>query len=68
MSTERPDNDVTGPRRRRPPFVVASVAAAVLLAGGGGTYWASTASGGDRGADTGSAASGDRVPPVLALD
>ena len=45
MSTERPDNDVTGPRRRRPPLAVASVAAAVLLAGGGGAYWASTASG-----------------------
>lgn len=68
MSTERPDNDVTGPRRRRPPFVVASVAAAVLLAGGGGAYWASTASGGEGAADTGPAASGDRVPPVLTLD
>ncbi|MFJ4836883.1 hypothetical protein [Streptomyces sp. NPDC088746] len=41
MSTERPENDVTGPRRRRSPLVVASVAAAVLLAGGGGAYWAS---------------------------
>ncbi|MBH0247168.1 hypothetical protein I3W98_37010, partial [Streptomyces cavourensis] len=42
MSTERPDNDVTGPRRRRTPLAVASVAAAVLLAGGGGAYWATT--------------------------
>ncbi|MFE6189945.1 hypothetical protein ACFQ6U_36565 [Streptomyces sp. NPDC056465] len=45
MSTERPENDVTGTRRRRPPLVVASVAAAVLLAGGGGAYWASNTSG-----------------------
>ncbi len=64
MSTERPDNDVTGPRRRRPPLVAASVAAAVLLAGGGGAYWASTASG-DGGAADGSAR--DKAP-VLALD
>ncbi|WP_406461900.1 hypothetical protein OHB07_10085 [Streptomyces sp. NBC_00111] len=41
MSTERPENDVTGTRRRRPPLAVASVVAAVLLAGGGGAYWAS---------------------------
>ncbi|MEU0298448.1 hypothetical protein ABZ252_03075 [Streptomyces sp. NPDC006175] len=40
MSTEQPENDVTGPRRRS-PLVVTSVAAAVLLAGGGGAYWAS---------------------------
>ncbi|CAO0837702.1 hypothetical protein SMICM17S_04550 [Streptomyces microflavus] len=65
MSTERPDNDVTGPRRRRPPLAVASVAAAVLLAGGGGAYWASTASG-DGGAADSSAARGKA--PVLALD
>ncbi|MFI2782320.1 hypothetical protein [Streptomyces sp. ALB3] len=45
MSTERPENDVTGPRRRRSPFAVASVAAAVLLAGGGGAYWASSSAG-----------------------
>ncbi|MEV5681488.1 hypothetical protein [Streptomyces sp. NPDC052179] len=69
MSTERPDNDVTGPRRRRrPPLAVASVAAAVLLAGGGGAYWASTASGGDGGTDSGSAARGDSAAPLLALD
>ncbi|MFE5996526.1 hypothetical protein ACFQ6C_06475 [Streptomyces sp. NPDC056454] len=65
MSTERPDNDVTGPRRRRPPLAVASVAAAVLLAGGGGAYWAATASGGNA-ADHDSA-SRDKAP-VLALD
>ncbi|MFE5245624.1 MULTISPECIES: hypothetical protein [unclassified Streptomyces] len=45
MSTDRPENDVTGPRRRRTRIAVASVAAAVLLAGGGAAYWASTASG-----------------------
>ncbi|MDF6021580.1 hypothetical protein [Streptomyces sp. JH34] len=45
MSTERPENDVTGTRRRRSPLVAASVAAAVLLAGGGGAYWASNTSG-----------------------
>ncbi|MEU8666309.1 hypothetical protein OG333_08845 [Streptomyces anulatus] len=61
MSTERPDNDVTGPRRRRPPLAVASVAAAVLLAGGGGAYWASTAAGDGGAADRKSA-------PPLALD
>ncbi|MEW2068104.1 hypothetical protein [Streptomyces sp. NPDC007346] len=66
MSTERPDNDVTGPRRRRPPLAVASVAAAVLLAGGGGAYWASTASG-DGGTADRRGASGDTAP-VLALD
>ncbi|MFG3408861.1 hypothetical protein [Streptomyces sp. NPDC048142] len=66
MSTERPDNDVTGPRRRRPPLAVASVAAAVLLAGGGGAYWASTASGGDGAADSGTAAK--ESAPLLALD
>ncbi|MFJ8969036.1 hypothetical protein ACIRJ3_18065 [Streptomyces anulatus] len=66
MSTERPDNDVTGPRRRRPPLAVASVAAAVLLAGGGGAYWASTASGDGGAADSGAA---DRKSaPLLALD
>ncbi|ARF72145.1 hypothetical protein B7C62_07565 [Kitasatospora albolonga] len=67
MSTERPDNDVTGPRRRRPPLAVASVAAAVLLAGGGGAYWAATASGGGGTADGGGSASRDTAP-VLALD
>ncbi|MEU0983541.1 hypothetical protein ABZ488_30435 [Streptomyces griseus] len=66
MSTERPDNDVTGPRRRRPPLAVASVAAAVLLAGGGGAYWASTASGDGGTADSGSSARGEARP--LALD
>ncbi|MDX3337961.1 hypothetical protein PV689_05700 [Streptomyces sp. ATCC51928] len=66
MSTERPDNDVTGPRRRRPPLAVASVAAAVLLAGGGGAYWASTASGDGGRADSGAAAKGEAPP--LALD
>lgn len=63
MSTERPDNDVTGPRRRRPPLAVASVAAAVLLAGGGGAYWASTASSG--GAADGGAAAKDAAPLTL---
>ncbi|MEU5132404.1 MULTISPECIES: hypothetical protein [Streptomyces] len=66
MSTERPDNDVTGPRRRRPPLAVASVAAAVLLAGGGGAYWAATASGDGGGADSGAAARGEIRP--LSLD
>ncbi|WP_030586341.1 hypothetical protein [Streptomyces anulatus] len=66
MSTERPDNDVTGPRRRRPPLAVASVAAAVLLAGSGGAYWASTASGGGGAADSGAAAKDSA--PLLALD
>ncbi|MGP3631921.1 hypothetical protein ACTU45_00865, partial [Streptomyces sp. 24-1644] len=45
VSTERPDNDVSGPRRRRSPLAVASVAAAVLIAGGGGAYWAAAAAG-----------------------
>ncbi|MFC9943558.1 hypothetical protein [Streptomyces pratensis] len=45
MSTERPENDVTGTRRRRSPLVAASVAAAVLLAGGGAAYWASNTGG-----------------------
>lgn len=67
MSTERPENDVTGPRRRRSPLAVASVAAAVLLTGGGAAYWASTASG-DGGTDAGRAAAGDSAPPLLALD
>ncbi|MFI7086090.1 hypothetical protein ACIBUR_21130 [Streptomyces anulatus] len=66
MSTERPDNDVTGPRRRRPPLAVASVAAAVLLAGGGGAYWASTAAGDGGAADSGAAAK--KSAPLLALD
>ncbi|WP_234456787.1 hypothetical protein [Streptomyces sp. MBT67] len=66
MSTERPDNDVTGPRRRRPPLAVASVAAAVLLAGGGGAYWASTASSEGDKADSGTAAK--KSAPLLALD
>ncbi|MFJ6013353.1 hypothetical protein [Streptomyces sp. NPDC092952] len=63
MSTERPDNDVTGPRRRS-PLAVASVAAAVLLAGGGGAYWAATAAGNDGGTDAG----GRAALPALALD
>ncbi|MEU1366222.1 hypothetical protein ABZ454_08800 [Streptomyces sp. NPDC005803] len=64
MSTERPDNDVTGPRRRS-PLAVASVAAAVLLAGGGGAYWAATA------ADGGNDSAAERAtgtPPPLSLD
>lgn len=65
MSTERPDNDVTGPRRRS-PLAVASVAAAVLLAGGGGAYWAATAADGGSGKD--SAGSGAGAPPLLSLD
>ncbi|MFF9686206.1 hypothetical protein [Streptomyces sp. NPDC014623] len=65
MSTERPENDMTGPRRRHSPLAVASVAAAVLLAGGGGAYWASGTPGeagpGSRpGPGTGS-------PPLLSL-
>ncbi|MBM7438506.1 hypothetical protein [Streptomyces sp. HB132] len=64
MSTERPENDVTGPRRRS-PLVAASVAAAVLLAGGGVAYWASAASG-DSGA--GRETAGDGSPPPLSLD
>lgn len=66
MSTERPDNDVTGPRRRRPPLAAASVAAAVLLAGGGGAYWASTASDDGGRAKSGAATKGEAPP--LALD
>ncbi|MFD7715342.1 hypothetical protein [Streptomyces sp. NPDC059814] len=65
MSTERPDNDVTGPRRRS-PLAVASVAAAVLLAGGGGAYWAATAA--DGGSGSGSAGNGTGTPPLLSLD
>lgn len=66
MSTERPDNDVTRPRRRS-PLAVASVAAAVLLAGGGGAYWAATAA--DGGSAKGSAADGSGgTPPPLSLD
>ncbi|MFD9504974.1 hypothetical protein [Streptomyces sp. NPDC060035] len=66
MSTEQPENDVTGPRRRS-PLAVASVAAAVLIAGGGGAYWASTAAG-DGGGDASSPAAGDGSPPLLSLD
>ncbi|MER7723805.1 hypothetical protein [Streptomyces sp. NPDC096323] len=67
MSTERPDNDVTGPRqRRRSPLAVASVAAAVLLAGGGGAYWAATAADGG-GTDSAADRSG-AAPPLLSLD
>ncbi|MDQ0984047.1 hypothetical protein [Streptomyces sp. V2I9] len=65
MSTERPDNDVTGPRRRRPRLAVASVAAAVLLAGGGGAYWASTASDEGGRADGGAAAKDEARPLTL---
>ncbi|MFB7188582.1 hypothetical protein ACFCZT_25450 [Streptomyces sp. NPDC056230] len=67
MSTERPDNDVTGPRRRS-PLAVASVAAAVLLAGGGGAYWAATAADGDGRSGGSAAADGGRTPPLLTLD
>ncbi|MFD0025094.1 hypothetical protein [Streptomyces sp. NPDC058382] len=67
MSTERPDNDVTGPRRRS-PLAVASVAAAVLLAGGGGAYWAATAADHDSGSGKESTGSGDGTPPPLSLD
>ncbi|MFE8009721.1 hypothetical protein [Streptomyces sp. NPDC057418] len=66
MSTERPENDVTGTRRRRSPLAVASVAAAVLVAGGGGAYWASTAAG-----EAGPGLlpdPGTGSPPVLSLD
>ncbi|WP_329199388.1 hypothetical protein [Streptomyces sp. NBC_01435] len=66
MSTERPDNDVTVPRRRS-PLAVTSVAAAVLLAGGGGAYWAATAADGDGRSDS-AADGGRRTPPPLALD
>ncbi|MEU5717773.1 hypothetical protein AB0G71_18655 [Streptomyces sp. NPDC020403] len=65
MSTERPENETTIPRRR-PRYAVASVAAAVLLAGGGGAYWASTASG--ESADTDRSAPADSGAPLLALD
>ncbi|WP_328889411.1 hypothetical protein [Streptomyces sp. NBC_00316] len=64
MDTERPDNDVTRPRRRRSPLAVASVAAAVLLAGGGGAYWAATAADGESSPPGGR---GD-APPLLVLD
>ncbi|WP_406449313.1 hypothetical protein OG782_09660 [Streptomyces sp. NBC_00876] len=64
MSTERPDNDVTG-HRRRSPLAVASVAAAVLLAGGGGAYWAVAA---DGDSSESAAGSGGHTPPLLALD
>ncbi|MGW2086439.1 hypothetical protein [Streptomyces sp. NPDC001880] len=67
MSTERPDNDVTG-HRRRSPLAVASVAAAVLLAGGGGAYWAATAADGDGRSDGGADSGGRHTPPPLALD
>ncbi|GGT30981.1 hypothetical protein P6B95_14195 [Streptomyces atratus] len=67
MSTERPDNDVTGPRRRS-PLAVASVAAAVLLAGGGGAYWAATAADGEGGSSGSAAGSGEHTPSLLALD
>ncbi|MER5362065.1 hypothetical protein [Streptomyces sp. NPDC002785] len=67
MSTERPDNDVTGPRRRS-PLAVASVAAAVLLAGGGGAYWAATAADGDGRSSDSAAGSAERTPPPLPLD
>ncbi|MFC8227296.1 hypothetical protein [Streptomyces sp. NPDC057287] len=66
MSTERPENDVTGPRRRRSPLAVASVAAAVLLAGGGAAYWASNAPG-----EAGPGLlpdPGTGSPPLLSLD
>ncbi|MCX5100149.1 MULTISPECIES: hypothetical protein [unclassified Streptomyces] len=66
MSTERPDNDVTGPRRRS-PLAVASVAAAVLLAGGGGAYWAATAADGDGRSGSGADDGGRHTPPPLAL-
>ncbi|HEY9329936.1 MAG TPA: hypothetical protein VIS09_17130 [Streptomyces sp.] len=66
MSTERPDNDATRPRRRS-PLAVASVAAAVLLAGGGGAYWAMAADG--HGGGEYSAADGSgATPPPLSLD
>ncbi|GGV75601.1 membrane protein [Streptomyces gelaticus] len=67
MSTERPDNDVTGPRRRS-PLAVASVAAAVLLAGGGGAYWAATAADGDGRSGGSTESDGQPAPPPLALD
>ncbi|WP_329542077.1 hypothetical protein [Streptomyces sp. NBC_01358] len=66
MSTERPDNDVTRPRRRS-PLAVASVAAAVLLAGGGGAYWAMAADGHGGGEYSASDGSG-ATPPPLSLD
>ncbi|MER6118231.1 hypothetical protein [Streptomyces sp. NPDC001743] len=66
MSTEQPDNDVTGPRRRS-PLAVASVAAAVLLAGGGGAYWATAANGHGGGEYSASDGSGG-PPPPLSLD
>lgn len=66
MSTERPDNEVTRPRRRS-PLAVASVAAAVLLAGGGGAYWAMAADGHGGGEYSAPDGSGS-TPPPLALD
>lgn len=66
MSTERPDNEVTRPRRRS-PLAVASVAAAVLLAGGGGAYWAMAADGHGGGEYSAPDGSGS-APPPLALD
>ncbi|MEU1124946.1 hypothetical protein ABZ371_15605 [Streptomyces sp. NPDC005899] len=66
MSTERPENNVTAPRRRS-PYAVASVAAAVLMAGSGGAYWASSASG-DQGPDARPAAAADSGAPPLSLD
>ncbi|MGW2654832.1 hypothetical protein ACWC1D_14435 [Streptomyces sp. NPDC001478] len=65
MSTERPDNDVTEPRRRRSPLAVASVAAAVLLAGGGAYLVAAEAS---EGKSTPSSDAAGAAPPTLALD
>ncbi|MFF3260855.1 hypothetical protein ACFYWO_16985 [Streptomyces sp. NPDC002932] len=65
MSTERPDNDETGPRRRS-PLAVASVAAAVLLAGGGGAYWAATAADSGNVEENGGLGAGE--PPPLSLD
>lgn len=46
MSVERPDNDMTVPRRR-PSALVAAAVAAVVLAGGGGAWWAATADDGE---------------------
>ncbi|MFG3138328.1 hypothetical protein ACGFZA_19205 [Streptomyces sp. NPDC048211] len=66
MSTERPDNDATRPRRRS-PLAVASVAAAVLLAGGG-AYWAATAAEGGGGGEYSAADGSGPTPPLLSLD
>lgn len=68
MSTERPDNDTSGPPRRRSPLAIASVAAAVLLAGGGGAYWAAAAAGNDGAKDDSASARDGRTPPLLSLD